>query len=134
MKSWFYPMVFLAGSFAYGDTFFSCVGNTYDGNTITIEGSYNMNLNRMITGLTVTQSLNVSPSTSWKQPALRPHFFPARSVVISPTNDYWTLSAQAGGEQIIIRHPDSIEDETYMRVYLGPTFDHEFNHATCTFE
>jgi hypothetical protein len=100
---------------------FRCSGQTYYGDRLEVTGKFSGN--RMIRDVYVT--VNGDYLYYWDAP----------NVTISGTNTFWTVTGIEDDNTLVIRHPERVSNQTYMRIVIGGGYyaDNEFNRATCTF-
>lgn len=114
----------LAASPAFARNF-ACEGLTYDGDTVVVSGQFDR--------VGHYGNLFIDRYNRWGTVDNEYMFF-ENNYRINTTNTFWNITGfDDYGASISIRHPEGRSNETYMRIYIDPLFDHEFSRATCTF-
>jgi hypothetical protein len=99
---------------------FQCEGQTFNGEFLTVTGRFDGNM--MIDDVYLNRNGRYV------------YYWDAPNVNISGTRTYWTVTGMEGENTLVIRHPEGVSNQTYMRVVVPyANADNEFLRATCLF-
>jgi hypothetical protein len=99
---------------------FMCEGQTYHGEFLTVSGRFDGN--QMVEDVYVFRNGQYL------------YYWDAPNVNISGTRTFWTVTGMEGQNTLVIRHPERVSNQTYMRIVVPHGgADNEFTKATCTF-
>ena len=116
------------------DFAFSCTGYTRDNMQVTVSGAMDFRGGRLVptTPLNVNRQIfNISGPTPEVEDPMVDFDFPRAQVRLRNSPEMFNVVARWGQAEVIIRHEQFSTQQSYIKVYLYPGVDHEFNYGSC---